>query len=315
MSKRQAAPSARTVRLLPPRTIAQRRKHRGPRRAGAQRRRAAARGNRDRRRADRACCVLRLRRSSMSSRSRAWPSSPPATNSCPSAPRPAPARFATPARPCWPRWSPQPAATPGSCPSRATPPKPSTPLSPAPRRRSAAHHRRRLRGQIRSRRAGARPRRRALSLHRRPHSARQADWSLASCPAERRQIRSKSPERHEVLLFRACRAIPSPPPSRFCSLPRRCWPRLPAVSISARASPSRAWPKDVKSEARPHALSARRLHFCRPAARGRARSLAGLGRSRRHGPRQLLSGRARRRRSHFDAAPPSAFCFPEETYV
>ena len=43
-------------------------------------------------------------------------------------------------------------------------------------------------------------------------------------------------------------AIPSLPPSLSCSLPRRCWRRLPAVSSPARASPWRAWPRMSKAK-------------------------------------------------------------------
>ena len=58
-----------------------------------------------------------------------------------------------------------------------------------PRRccRSSAHHRRRLRRQIRSGRTGSRPRRSTLSLHWRSHPARQAVcvWRVAAVPAHR----------------------------------------------------------------------------------------------------------------------------------
>jgi hypothetical protein len=69
---------------------------------------------------------LRLRCRWRFSSGPAWPSSPPAMNLFPSSPRPLPARFATPMRPCWPRWWPPRAASPGCCPPPPTTRRPST---------------------------------------------------------------------------------------------------------------------------------------------------------------------------------------------
>ena len=52
---------------------------------------------------------------SASSRGRVSPFSPPATSLWQWIERPRQARSATPTHPCWPRWSPRPAASPGYC--------------------------------------------------------------------------------------------------------------------------------------------------------------------------------------------------------
>jgi molybdopterin molybdotransferase len=78
------------------------REHRLPGSAGSRGRRVASAGTQF----TRANCARRYLRLRCARRfvGRAWPFSPQATSLCPSSPRPAPARFATPMRPCWPLW-------------------------------------------------------------------------------------------------------------------------------------------------------------------------------------------------------------------
>ena len=71
---------------------------------------------------------------------------------------------------------------------------------------------------------------------------------------------------------------------------------LAGTQTAALASPSRVSPRTSKRRPASPAFSPPPAPLPAPSP-GRARSLAGLGRSRRHGPRQLFPGRARRRRS------------------
>ena len=187
-------------------------------------------------------------------------------------------------------------------------------LRPRRLRRSPAHHRRRLRGQIRSGRAGTHPRRSALSLHRRPHPARQAAGLWRDCHPPGHKFRPKQ-QPHEVLPSLGFPAIPFPPPSRSCSSPRRLWLLLrDGGRTSGPASPSRVSPKTSRRRPASHAFFP--LPARLPAQRPKSRSFPGKAPAiSLPWPAPIVSWSCPKTSIAFAPARLSAFCFPEESHA
>ena len=251
-------PTAR-IALLPPRTVDAGRKHRGPGRAGPRGRRTAPRRDRDPLRADCPGRCLRLRRRSPSSPGPAWPFSPPATRLVPVESVPAPARFATPTAPCWRRWWPRQAVSPGPAHRRRQRRALSMPRWPRPQRPTCCSS------------PAAFPQASSIWSSRRwPASARASTspacassqasrWSLESCRGSGTSI---GPERRT---YRAFFGLPGNPVSSAVTFLLFAAPVLAALAGSREPAPrfalARLAPTSTQRQAGPHAISARSLHL------------------------------------------------------
>ena len=190
-------------------------------------------------------------------------------------------------------------------------------LAASRRGRSAAHHRRRFGGQVRPGRAGAGARRARASTSPACAFSRASRWSLARSASQ-----AKRAKRSQASACRCFFGLPGNPVSSAVTFLLFAAPVLAALAGRRELGPRFALARlaaDVESQKPGLTRFLARLVHLQPRRRQIARScagsMAGLRRSGRAGPLQLLSGRARRRRSASKRARSSAFCLPEEFHA